>query len=226
MERWLMPTILIAVLTAGCSRKIKSDISKISIRAPKSLNAANKTGGVGAMAAMPSDRKACYAVSVTGSSIPSDRGNICNPTTGLRAGFVEPGGLIQLEVPRGPARKIELLAFLQPTGQNNPCPPFNAALTDSQLQNTFIVGTADNVDMSSDVVDVTIDASFPGLTQHIAQVLALPLTCSAAVGDNPPGFHVSAGEMTATGTGLILKGRVGRAVANVASGGGITLKAK
>ncbi len=183
-----------------------------------------KSGGVGSMAALPSDRKACYAVSVTGPGITMSPSHICAPPTGLRAGFVEPGAMIEMQVPKGKDRKIELFAFLQSPGQDLPCPVFAAIIPPSQLTSIYKIGSAFPVDTSNDVTVVEITADFPGLSNHLAQQLSLPMACTAQPGQqNPPGFSVTLGRQIATGGGIKLIGGAGRPSRGRASGGGIQL---
>lgn len=179
------------------------------------------------MSVLPSGRKACFGINVTGQGLDSEtsKGNVCSPTTGVIKGFVEAGQYLEVEVKKGKNRKIELLAYLQAPGANNSCPTLAKAMSVGQTTNTYIVGTATNIDMSSSVVEVAIDVNFPGESQTIATVLALPVNCGVlAEGQNRAGFHVSAGAETATGGGMRLISTVGRAApAQVATGGNIRL---
>src|SRR5690606_27352661 len=128
MGRWRISLFIAAsIFSLGCQRQA-SQTSTITIRVPKAANMSRKSGGVGSMAALPSDRKSCYAVSVTGPGITMSPSHICAPPTGLRAGFVEPGAMIEMQVPKGKDRKIELFAFLQSPGQDLPCPVFAAII--------------------------------------------------------------------------------------------------
>lgn len=219
MVRLLMMTSL-SIFALGCTRPMsESSFSTVSIQMPKGLNK------LGALAAMPGDRKACYGVNVTGPNIPTKKGNSCSPVTGVIVGFAEPGAVMEAQVPKGRDRKIELLAYLQDVGQNIPCPLFGAAMTVKQVTNTYAVGTVYNVDMSGDITVVEITADFPGTANHIAQQQSLPLTCgSLADGQNRPGFHISGGMETASGGGFRMISRTGRpAGRQTASGGGFRI---
>jgi hypothetical protein len=222
--RRLILLILSALFALGCQRQIKGTRSSISIQVPKSANAQGKTGGVGAMAAMPSDRKACYGVVISGGGL-DDKSATCGPKGSLFLGFVEPGQVITADVEKGKNRTVELFAFLESVGQNDPCPQFAPNLSAQQAVNTFKVGKADFVDMTSDTTEVTIIASFPGVGNHLAQELSLPVSCTAtAGGTNPLGFSISAGRGLATGAGMKLLGRFGKPVAGqVATGSGMKL---
>ncbi len=207
MVRLLVLTLSIFIVL-GCSRPMdEKSHSSISIQVPNALNK------VGAMAAIPSDRKACYGVNVTGPNIPTKKGNSCSPVTGIIAGFAEPGATIEAQVPKGKNRVVELLVYLLPSGDTSSCPAFGVAMTTAQTTNTFSVAKVYNIDMLNDVTVVEVTADFPGLTNHIAQQQALPLTCGAlADAPNTPGFHVSGGAETATGVGMRMKIRTGRPV--------------
>lgn len=224
VERKLILLILSTLFALGCQRQISGTRSSISIQVPKSANMNSKTGGVGAMAAMPSDRKACYGVVISGGGL-DDRSATCGPKGSLFLGFVEPGQVITADVEKGKNRTVELFAFLEGVGQNDPCPQFAPSLSAQQAINTFKVGKADFVDMTADTTEVTITASFPGVANHVAQELSLPASCAGSTASsNPPGFSVSSGRSIATGTGYTLKGGFGKPLAGqVATGTGFKL---
>ncbi len=219
VERKLILLILSAVFALGCQRQISGSRSSISIQVPKAANTLNKAGGVGAMSAMPSDRKACYGVVVSGGGL-EDHSATCGPKGSLFLGFVEPGQVITADIDKGKGRTVELFAYLESVGQNDPCPQFGANLSAQQAINTFRVGTASNIDMTAETTEVTITASFPGTSNHIAQELSLPASCSGVTaGGNPPGFSISSGRSSATGTGYTLIGRFGKPLAGQAATG-------
>lgn len=218
----LLVLILSLAFATGCSRSVpENSFSSVSIQVPKGLNK------IGSLAAMPPNQKACYGVNVSGPGIPSSRGNTCSPYTGIVGGFAEPGAVLETSVPKGRDRKIELLAYLQPVGQNLPCPKLGKSMSATQATSTFVVGTVYNVDMSSDITVVEITADFPGLTNHIAQQQSLPLTCGPNDGQNRPGFHVSGGMATASDGVYRMISRTGRpAGQQTASGGGFRMVTK
>ncbi len=209
-------------LISGCTRKKDGITSTISIRAP---SASNK---VGAMSTLPANRKACYGISITGPGIPNVRASDCSPETGVLGGFVNPGDLIQAEVPQGSNRHINLYVFLEKVGENNPCPAMGGVFAVSQLSQIYLVGSTSNLTLSGSEQTVDITANFPGVTQNIAVTSAMPATCVATTPSNgPKGFRVSSASHLATGTGIKMFAHVGRAErATTLTGTGIKLKVK
>lgn len=237
MERLRIMILIGAFCALGCQRDMSGGKSSITIRVPEAHNKLSKTGGVGAMAAMPSNRKACYGINVTGPGIPINSAS-CGPQSGILAGFVEPGATVEVSVPKGEGRTIELYAYLQNVGDNLPCPALGASLPAAHLLNTYSVGTATNVAMTAESTVVYIDASFPGVTNHLASTLSLPSTCTAGAsptGPNKAGFQVAAsagmswtqGQTPATAPVRLLA-RVGSNIPKVQlqSGSGVKLKVK
>ncbi len=217
------------LVLAGCDRGAKKDSSSIVIQAPNAGNPYTKTGGVGALAAMPTDRKVCYGVNVTAPDIAVTAPNECSFRAGLLAGFVEPGATVELSVPKGSGRKVELYAFLQAVGENLPCPVLGPTLPADKLVSTYLVGVAEGINLQGDQVSVSIHASFPGLSQNIAQTLTFPSSCTAGAAPSAAhrSYFVSAATGTATGTGLKLKYRAGGFPGHqVLSGSGIKLIVK
>ncbi|HMN67679.1 MAG TPA: hypothetical protein PKC28_03990 [Bdellovibrionales bacterium] len=212
MARWLL-IIFLSLTALACARQAPEDgASSVVIQAPAPSNALNKFGGVGSMAALPSDRKACYAVVVSGEGIASPSLGTCSAVNGVFAGFVEPGAQLEISAPRGTRRKIELLAYLQDPGQNVACPEFKGSMTPEQMLRTYSVGAAMNVDLLAATVTVEIMTSFPGVANHIASQLRLPASCSTPTlpGDQVggrAGFHFSSGAGVAGGGGYRVKAR-------------------
>lgn len=224
MGRWLVMTIILSATLLACQRKVSGDLTTVSIQVPRAENHLQKTGGVGAMSTMPNDRKACYGINVTGPGIITQQGSSCSPVTGLLGGFVEPGSNVEVQVPKGTDRKIELYAFLEAPGENVPCPQLVPNLSSSQLIHTYLIGTASAIDTSPDVVTVDITASFPGLSTNLAQQLSLPATCAPVATDTSPHFRVTSGRQVSTGGGLKMIGVVGTTVQRgTASASGIKM---
>lgn len=205
--------LLILILCAltfvlGCSREVKKKTSSIVIQAPPAGDPLTKTGGVGALAAMPTDRKVCYGINVTGPGIIINAPNSCSIKSGLLVGFVEPGSTVSVNVPKGSSRKVELFAYLQAVGTNLPCPLLGPALPADLLGSTYLVGVAEGIELSDQEVVVTITASFPGMAQNIAQTFAMPSTC-ASNSTKISGASVASAAGVAIGTGMKLMYRVG-----------------
>lgn len=205
---------MVSLASAGCQRApVNGGSGRLIIRAPKSLNAFNKTGGVGSMASMPSDRKACYGVRVTGKGIDDGATSQCNPLSGIRVGFVEPGKEIVVQVPKGPGRTVELYAYLLPTGSSDACPSqaFQSDLKPEYVVATYKIGVAPNLEVAQDT-PVDIVASFPGVSNTIASDLSLPAACTAvtpAPSNNRPGLDVSSGKGVAVGATYRVIGSAG-----------------
>ena len=200
--------ILVSLTSIGCQREALDTNAVIKFQVPQANNTFNKAGSVGAMSAMPSNRKACYGVNITGPGIGTSKANLCSPSTGLTAGYVEPGANIELSVPRGSARKIEVFAFLQDVGQNNACSQFNPSMSAAELLNTYRIGST-TVDIQSAVVEVNISMDFPGESNHLASLLTLPSSCTSTAGSpNRPGFGVNGLSGVASSGSVVLYGNV------------------
>lgn len=204
--------ILCWLCAIACSRPLNKDSSRLSIRAPGHPGQLGKAEA-GSLSTIPTNRKACYGVSVSGQGIPGTAGTTCSPKSGVVAGFVEPNGLLELNVPQGTGRKVDLYLFLMKPGETGPCPQMAGAFSAAQLLQTYFMGDAPNVSLSKEVEVVTIKATFPGVNNYLARQNELPASCTAGVPQipNPSGFHVSSSYQVSTdGANTIqLKGRVG-----------------
>jgi hypothetical protein len=216
---------------AGCQRGPEGS-SKLVIQAPSKVPAlasskSSQESSVSSMGLPPSGRKACYGVSVSASDIPSNSQS-CGPDLGIVAGFVEAGGTVEVQVPRGSDRRIQLYLYLEGDGENTPCPAMGRSFSSTLLPRLYLIGEASGVSLQNAVEDVTINASFPGLTMTIAKQLNLPSSCTVAGGTgSSPSRALSSGGGVAAGAGMRLTASVGRpAPGSVATGGGYRLKAK
>ncbi len=214
----ILVLISLSVIFFGCQREAPVK-STIVIQAPKSQKVSGQS------TPWPSDRKACFGVNVTATDIPLNYPS-CSPTTGIVAGYVEPDQTIEVDVPMGKSRKIDLYLYLQPAGQNNPCPKIGPSFSGTYLSETYLIGSA-TADLASQTETVTITASFPGLSNNIATQNSMPTTCTATTPppSGPPGFNVGTAAGVAAGTGYKMLGRIG-GNGTVMTGTGYNLKIK
>ncbi len=213
--------ILATPIFSACSRP-SGEKSYLRIQAPNSQ--ALSKSSFNALSSIPSNRKACYGVNVTAADLPTES-TVCSPNMGIVAGFVEENQIIEVEVPRGSKRKIDLYLYLLPAGNNGACPTFNKKLENLEISSTFIMGSAIDVELNQDKQTVSIDMEFPGLSAHIGQQLALPTTCQGnSAHERNTGFHLSTSQGIATGGSIRLHGRIGRPTpGTTATGGSIKL---
>jgi hypothetical protein len=156
---------------------------------------------------------ACYGINIKGTGA-TTVGNSCSPATGLLVGFVSPGESLETNVPRGLNISIELYLYLQPVGQNLPCPAFLPAVTNAQLPYMYLVGQANDVSTNEDKTVVDIDATFPGVNQNIAQQLSMSPACQAAAVpplQGPSPYRSSSDVQLVSGTGFQVSGHAGGA---------------
>lgn len=211
-------TIFLSLM--GCSRK-QEGLSSISIQMPA------MHGKVGALASLPAGRVACYGVTIRGAGIPGIGANSCHPELGLNLGFVLAGETLQAEVAKGTGRTFDVYLYLQPAGENNPCPNMGSAFTTLSSQNLYKIGTLASVNLEKDVETISITTTFLGEASHLYAQNSYSPSCLPVVTAPKSGFQISASKATATGAGYILKGRVGRVVDGPElSGTGYKLKVK
>ena len=174
MRKNIFLCLILVVATASCTRKAKGPGSLLRIQAPTGQ------GKVGSMAAAPAGLKKCYAVNVTGTGIaPTARS--CGSSLGAFAGFVEAGGTLELNVPVGTGRTVDLYLYLAPDSSVG-CPQLTAACTATLSCNTYKVATATGVDTSQTETTVEMTVDFLGLSNNaVAQEAPASALCSASV---------------------------------------------
>jgi len=168
----------ISVFLLACQRPQDEGTSKLTLDFSKNSNS-EKVSSLSN--AFPTNRKLCFGVNVLGSGIPESNPS-CSPTLGLVGGFIEDGQILNLQVPRGTGRTIDLYLYSQQLGQ--PCPQ-TTNLNSLNLQLIYKIGSATNVDTSKDETAVKIDAQYPGDASHLASNLSLPASCTSSFAQSP-----------------------------------------
>lgn len=156
-------TLALVILAFGCTRPSankNSNQSQISFRAPSSndfFKASTQSSSI------PAGYKACFAVNVIASDLPTSQHNSCSPKLGSFAGYVEGNANLSLSVPKGSARTFQLIVQLVPPTQS--CPQLNPAhLSDyDTLRFTYLAGQTAGIDLKKDEESVSIKLEFPGL---------------------------------------------------------------
>ncbi len=211
MERLLFfasGLILSFPLITACSRngRAPSSVSSISIPASKLAKLRE---------AIPAGRTPCFGVNVTGSNIPSVTGSSCSPATGILGGYVPAGQDVSVTVASGQTINIDLYLYLLPEGSTAACPVMTPDFPASQLPDTYIVGTASNINVNSAVVSVDMTVNFPASNQNVTQQIAsIPAACKVASSVTLPPSPIvpSSGAAVLSGSNLMLRARIGTAI--------------
>jgi hypothetical protein len=153
--------IATALVLTSCTRPMSDGISsssRVSFVIPVGLGAQ----GV----ALPTDKKACYGVKVTGPGI-VPMPQQCGANLGIYSGFVAEGGSLTVDVPKGDSRTFELVINL--VGLNDACPNWDESFgaTTNQLQSTYVAGKTENVKIDQAEHTVMINLDFPGVANSV-----------------------------------------------------------
>ncbi len=227
MLRLLAVGTILCIFGSACTRAGQSGSNSSLIIQTPTRNQLSKSG-VSAFAALPTDRRLCYAVSISGPGITGFAGSQCAPPTGAVSGFVEEGKALEVFVARGENRTVELYMYAMPVGSTEKCPAMGANMQGAGLKSTYLVGSKTGISLLSDIETVEIALSFPGLASPVATQMNVPASCTpGALPNQHSGFYISSGAGTATGTGVKLLGRIGRPQSGTtATGSGIVLHGK
>lgn len=190
---------LISMSLAGCSPTSGSGTSKVSITIPKSSSIQSlRSSGVHSQQAIDWDR-GCYAINVTASDLPAGSTGSCSIPTGIFSGFVAAGGTLQLDVPRGSARKLEVL-FYKRLNANAKCPTFDANSFNSMDPASVVrVGKVDSFETKSDSVTVDVYLTVPGDAESLISQYKLAAACSKVAETSSGGTGTSLGHVAMAG---------------------------
>ncbi len=193
----------------ACSRAgIDGSSSSLVIQTPTRQQLSKS--GLQAFAALPTDRRICYGVSIKGVGIEGFSGSTCAPATGTVAGFVEEGSALEVFVAKGEGRTIELYAYLLPAGSTAACPAFSQNMKGENLRSTYLVGSKTGVSLVNDNETIEILLNFPGLSNHVASQLNVPATCTPGLAPSSTGFYVSSASGKSSNGTVQLRARIGR----------------
>jgi hypothetical protein len=225
--RLLTLGLILGFIGSACTRAGQSGSDSTLIIQTPTRDQLSKSG-VQAFAALPTDRRLCYGVSISGPGITGFAGSQCSPSTGTVSGFVEAGQPLEIFVTRGENRTIELYMYAMPVGSTTACPSLGANMQGEGLKSTYLVGTKTGVSLLNDVETVELTLSFPGLNTSVASQLNVPASCTpGATPAASSGFHISAGAGPAAGGSYQLLGRIGRPQSGTtATGAGLILHGK
>ncbi len=157
----------LSLLWIACDRPAGGDRANVTIQTPTRANLASK---IEAFATLPSNKRICFAVNVTGSGISSSSVD-CGPTQGIVSGFVADGEAITLSLEKGSGRTFELFTYLAEPGAT--CPEWNSGFNSAKdnFKKTFSSGKTSNVTIQDLEQDVVINLDFPGETSSVAAVI-------------------------------------------------------
>lgn len=207
---WLLGLLIpLTLIFSGCTRAGKSGSSSSLIIQTPHRQQLSKSG-LNAFVALPTDRRLCYGVSIKGVGIDGFAGSSCAPATGIVGGFIEEGQALEVFVPRGENRTVELYLYAMPVGSTASCPEMAQNLQGEGLKSTYLIGSKTGVSLLNDVETVEIVVDFPGLANTLASQLNVPASCTPGLTPNKKGFHVSVAAGTASNAIYQLRGRIGR----------------
>ena len=198
----------LAFLISGCERAQLRERTKMGIRVPSAkefevLKAKNKIQ----LFSTVDPTLLCYYANVTGPDIPNTV-TACLPDRGVFGGGVAVGEIIELEVPVGKDRIVQLFGFLRKAA-SDACPSFdNVPGPTSDL--LYDLGKSDPVNVAPPVTEVAVTMLLPPSTENLRTRNAwnsCPQTEPAGPPTQTPG-RTSAGAGNLQGTIYKMKGRV------------------
>ena len=160
-RHFLVITALLSIV-AGCSRS-GQNLALVTLRVPSQVPA--EPG----KQSLPTERLACYAVTVSASDIAESPANECGVSKGtFTPEFVQGGQAISLQVARGVKRTVKLYLYLGLEGETS-CPKWDSSFENNAALNygrTYLLGSG-VYDLSSDSVAITMNVSYPVLAKNV-----------------------------------------------------------
>src|SRR4051812_39824324 len=101
---------MLVIMSIGCGRK-KAESSSVRIALP---DAPSALGKVSANSFDPTPF--CYIVNIVGDGI-SQVNAPCGPPEGATSGFAAPSSVVEVSVPRGTGRTVELFGYVPRSGE-------------------------------------------------------------------------------------------------------------
>lgn len=106
----------------------------------------------------------CYYINITGPGI-SQTPYSCAPTEGINLGFLEPLKEIQIDVPYGNDRAIELYGYL--ARENEVCSELSSSLISVPINRLFRMAQKKQLEIATKQTEIVLEISFPGIFRNI-----------------------------------------------------------
>lgn len=149
MKKLILFALLISVVS--CTRS-EEESSKISIKTPNRYELQSRLG----LSSIPTDKKVCYAISVTGPDIPSVAA--CGEATGAISNFVAEGQELSIEVLKGSNRNFKLYAYY--IDPSSACGVFDfAGINAAAWGDTYSAGGVSGISLANDQEYISIPLS-------------------------------------------------------------------
>lgn len=200
-------------LLVGCERAQKKESSTLKFRIDLASLQTKKLQSQ-SMVELPSDKKLCFGVNILGEGIET-KTDSCQPKLGMTGGFVVSGETIELEVPKGRGRQVELYLLILPTDKTCPNVDDKKSIDPKLL---YKVATSNDVDMSKNVTEITMLIDYQGPGTDVATVGGFPASCLSnnspgTPGSNAPGFTIGTNAQRAkTASDIQLRAQFGSAI--------------
>lgn len=168
----LLTLAVIAIIATACTRgeSPKKSVVRFQFGLPED--------GPRKQESLPTGYKVCFAANVVGEGI-SPILRTCGNPLGEFGGFVDSaGGTIELAVPAGPSRDVDLYAYLS-ADTSAACPTLDASCAPAVACQTYKVATAKGVDMTQEETAIDMVVNFPGM-QNNAVIIEVPTSTLCA----------------------------------------------
>ena len=145
----------------------------------------------------------CFIVNVTTPEVPPKfPGGSCGIPVGVLSGSAKPGGSLELSVPFGSSRVLDVFAYVQ-ANPSLPCPTVAGGFGALDLGKIVRVGRSNAFDTKAKQVEVAVTVTQPATATDIVEQYGMPPSCRP-VSQPPPagagGSRIVSGVFTHEGT--------------------------
>lgn len=192
---------VLALMTSGCGRPGGGG-SRVLVQVPTAEQMAS--GGASRQAIADFNRLCFYINAVADDmELRKDR---CDTDKGIVTAGVGPGGLLEVEVPFGNHRKIQILGY-ERLLSTEACPSLVETLPKAHRRRYHRLGESDLFNVTAAEMSVKVNIQVPDRGSNLVTQLGLPADCLPATApSNFGGFRVGFHE--AAGTNMKLQSRV------------------
>ena len=158
----------------------------------------------------------CYIVNVTGPGVSESKANACEIPTGVFKGSVPPGGSVELVVPRGANRRLEVFIYRR-LATGDTCPALQNGFGSTDRSRISRVAVVENILIDGDR-QVDVDVKVPTPADSLISQYSLAANC----GPTTPFMglkKISQGRTMQSGSSLAIEGGVSSAPSEFVSAG-------
>lgn len=172
--RSVLLTLACLLFAVGCSKKDSGSSSLSSSSLLMQMPGRSLHGDLSSLSGT-----ACFAINISGSGLPSQPANTCDPAYGQMTKLIAPGQSVEIETEQGSNRKLEMLYVISdiPCEQYDGSQPLGERFGSNRV---FRLGYKEGLNFDKDEVVVNLEIEYPAPSNSFKNLYSFSASCDKA----------------------------------------------